>query len=64
VAISVGTAANVGKVLVDSKGMTPYYFQKDQKGSGKSKCMGECANDWPPLIGGAPKAMTASRPRC
>jgi predicted lipoprotein with Yx(FWY)xxD motif len=58
VAISVGTAANVGKVLVDSKGMTLYYFQKDQKGSGKSKCMGECASDWPPLTGGAPEAMT------
>jgi predicted lipoprotein with Yx(FWY)xxD motif len=58
VAISVGTAANVGKVLVDSQGMTLYYFQKDQKGSGKSKCSGACASAWPPLTGGAPEAMT------
>jgi predicted lipoprotein with Yx(FWY)xxD motif len=59
VAISTGTAANVGQVLVDSKGMTLYYFQKDQKGSGKSKCSGECASDWPPLTThGAAKAMT------
>jgi len=57
-AISVGTAANVGQVLVDSKGMTLYYFQKDQKGSGKSKCSGACASAWPPLTSGGPaKAM-------
>ena len=33
--VSLGSAAGVGKVLVDSKGMTLYYFEKDQKGSGK-----------------------------
>ena len=42
VPISVGTAAGVGKVLVDSNGITLYYFQKDQKGSGESKCSGAC----------------------
>jgi predicted lipoprotein with Yx(FWY)xxD motif len=47
--ISVGSAAGVGKILVDSEGMTLYYFQKDQKGSGKSKCEGPCAEAWPPL---------------
>lgn len=47
--ISVGSATGVGTVLVDSKGMTLYYFQKDQKGSGKSKCEGPCAAAWPPL---------------
>jgi predicted lipoprotein with Yx(FWY)xxD motif len=58
-AVSVGSAANVGKVLVDSKGMTLYYFQKDQKGSGKSKCSGACAAAWPPLLTGAEaEAMT------
>jgi predicted lipoprotein with Yx(FWY)xxD motif len=57
--VSVGTAANVGQVLVDSKGMTLYYFQKDQKGSGKSKCSGPCAEAWPPLTtSGTAKAMT------
>jgi predicted lipoprotein with Yx(FWY)xxD motif len=47
--VSVGSAAGVGKVLVDSEGMTLYYFEKDQKGSGKSKCEGACAEAWPPL---------------
>ncbi|MGV1049863.1 MAG: hypothetical protein ACOYD4_15215 [Solirubrobacterales bacterium] len=53
VTVAVGSAAGVGQVLVDSKGMTLYYFQKDQKGSGKSKCEGECASFWPPLTTGA-----------
>jgi predicted lipoprotein with Yx(FWY)xxD motif len=57
--VSVGEAANVGKVLVDSEGMTHYYFQKDQKGSGVSKCEGACAEAWPPLTtGGEPEAMS------
>lgn len=47
--ISLGEAAGVGKVLVDAEGMTLYYFEKDQKGSGKSKCEGACAAAWPPL---------------
>lgn len=48
--IEVGEASGVGKVLVDSEGMTLYYFEKDQKGSGKSKCEGACAEAWPPLV--------------
>lgn len=47
--VSVGSAAGVGQVLVDSEGMTLYYFQKDKKGSGKSACSGACASAWPPL---------------
>jgi predicted lipoprotein with Yx(FWY)xxD motif len=57
--ISVGSASGVGKVLVDSKGMTLYYFEKDQKGSGKSQCEGACASAWPPLTtSGAPEPMS------
>ncbi|HVO56009.1 MAG TPA: hypothetical protein VMT37_16495 [Solirubrobacterales bacterium] len=57
--ISVGEASGVGKVLVDSEGMTLYYFQKDKKGSGVSKCEGPCAEAWPPLTsGGEPEAMS------
>jgi predicted lipoprotein with Yx(FWY)xxD motif len=57
--VSVGSASGVGQVLVDSKGMTLYYFEKDQKGSGQSKCEGACAQAWPPLTtSGKPKAMS------
>ena len=45
--ITVGTASGVGKVLVDSNGMTLYYFEKDQ--NGESACYGPCAKGWPPL---------------
>jgi predicted lipoprotein with Yx(FWY)xxD motif len=45
--ITVGSAAGVGKVLVDSRGMTLYYFQKDQ--NGESACYGACEQGWPPL---------------
>jgi predicted lipoprotein with Yx(FWY)xxD motif len=56
--ISLGEAAGVGQILVDEEGMTLYYFQKDQKGSGKSKCEGACAQAWPPLLTeGKPEAM-------
>jgi predicted lipoprotein with Yx(FWY)xxD motif len=57
--VSIGSASGVGKVLVNSEGMTLYYFQKDQKGSGKSKCEGGCAEAWPPLTTeGEPEAMS------
>lgn len=46
--ITVGTASGVGKVLVDSKGLTLYYFQKDQ--NGESACYGACEKGWPPLM--------------
>jgi predicted lipoprotein with Yx(FWY)xxD motif len=36
-------------VLVDSKGLTLYWFEKDKKGTTKSACNGSCASVWPPL---------------
>jgi predicted lipoprotein with Yx(FWY)xxD motif len=54
--VSTGSASDVGTVLVDSNGMTLYYFEKDK--GGKSSCYGECASAWPPLTtNGSPKAM-------
>jgi predicted lipoprotein with Yx(FWY)xxD motif len=57
--IAVGNVGgDVGNVLVDSEGMTLYYFEKDKKG-GKSTCYGACASGWPPLAtSGAPKGMS------
>jgi predicted lipoprotein with Yx(FWY)xxD motif len=39
-------------VLVDSKGMTVYTFDKDTANSGKSACTGGCAQNWPPVQAG------------
>jgi predicted lipoprotein with Yx(FWY)xxD motif len=38
---------SLGKILVDSKGLTVYYFTKDTADSGKSVCSGDCLVAWP-----------------
>ncbi|BAN51287.1 hypothetical protein [Metapseudomonas resinovorans] len=35
-------------MLVDAKGMTLYTYDKDS--DGKSACVGQCAQNWPPLM--------------
>jgi predicted lipoprotein with Yx(FWY)xxD motif len=40
----------VNGMLVDSKGMTVYTFDKDS--GGKSACSGACAKNWPPVLAG------------
>jgi predicted lipoprotein with Yx(FWY)xxD motif len=46
--VSLGSAAGLGQVLVDSEGHTLYSFSKD---SGEtSACTGACAKAWPPLL--------------
>lgn len=59
-AVSVSSVGDVGKVLVDSQGLTLYYFEEDK--GGKSACYGACASAWPPLTtGGAPHAMSGAQ---
>lgn len=41
-----------GGMLVDSKGMTVYTFDKDTANSGKSACTGKCAENWPAVKAG------------
>ena len=54
VVVSVSTVPKLGKVIVDSKGLTLYDFHKD-KGT-KSSCYGACEKAWPPLTtSGKPK---------
>ena len=40
-------------MLVDSKGMTVYTFDKDTANSGKSACTGGCAANWPAVQAGS-----------
>jgi predicted lipoprotein with Yx(FWY)xxD motif len=40
---------SLGKIIVDSKGMTAYYFTKDKADSGKSVCSGDCLVAWPSI---------------
>lgn len=53
--ITASNAGDLGKVIVDSEGMTLYDFHKDK--GGKSACYGACATSWPPLLSeGKPQA--------
>ncbi|MHB1234815.1 MAG: COG4315 family predicted lipoprotein [Microbacteriaceae bacterium] len=45
---AVATTA-LGKIVVDGKGMTAYFFDKDKAGSGTSACTGQCAALWPAI---------------
>lgn len=40
--------SRLGRILVDSRGITLYDFVKDKRGA--SSCYGACAALWPPLI--------------
>ena len=53
--VTAASAPKLGKIIVDSKGLTLYDFHKD-KGT-TSACYGGCAQVWPPLItAGKPQA--------
>jgi predicted lipoprotein with Yx(FWY)xxD motif len=41
--------SSLGRIVVDGKGMTAYYFTKDKPGSGTSACTGECLATWPAI---------------
>jgi predicted lipoprotein with Yx(FWY)xxD motif len=46
--VDVANNSQLGKILVDSKGLTLYTFAKDTGTT--SMCSGACAKGWPPLI--------------
>ena len=42
-------ATALGKIIVDGKGMTAYFFDNDTANSGTSTCAGPCATAWPAI---------------
>ena len=42
-------STSLGKIVVNGKGMTAYFFDLDKAHSGKSACSGSCARMWPPI---------------
>ena len=58
--VDLGTAAaapdlkvadsTAGRIVVDGKGMSVYYYTKDVKDSGTSACTGGCLDAWPPVL--------------
>ncbi|MET3141722.1 UNVERIFIED_ORG: putative lipoprotein with Yx(FWY)xxD motif [Arthrobacter sp. UYEF2] len=43
-------SSSSGHIVVDSAGMSLYFFTKDVKNSGTSACTGACLTAWPPLL--------------
>ena len=41
--------SSLGQIIVDSRGMTAYYFTKDEADSGTSVCSGDCLTAWPAI---------------
>lgn len=39
----------LGRIVVNGRKMTAYYFTKDTPDSGKSACVGDCLKAWPPI---------------
>ncbi|MDX6662714.1 MAG: hypothetical protein QOG09_816 [Solirubrobacterales bacterium] len=48
---------NLGRILVDRVNKPLYLFTRD--GKGPSRCYGECARSWPPLLTRRPPRATA-----
>lgn len=46
--VAVATSS-LGDIVVDGKGMTAYFFDKDTANSGSSACTGQCADLWPAI---------------
>ncbi len=46
--VNISQNAKLGNILVDSKGMTLYYWKNDQMNV--STCSGKCLTNWPPLL--------------
>ncbi|MDM7831306.1 COG4315 family predicted lipoprotein [Cellulomonas edaphi] len=40
---------SLGTIVVDGKGMTAYYYDKDEPNSGSSVCTADCAAAWPAI---------------
>lgn len=56
--VSVADNPKLAQILVDSKGNTLYYFEKDKQGGTSSTCSGACAQVWPPYTtSGTPKGQ-------
>ncbi len=47
--VNAGKVRGLGTVLLDGQGFTLYVFAPDKQ-SGSSKCYGQCATAWPPLL--------------
>lgn len=52
-------SSSLGKIVVNGKGMSAYYFDMDKANSGVSVCSGECAANWPAITSSTKKASVS-----
>jgi predicted lipoprotein with Yx(FWY)xxD motif len=43
-------SSSLGKIVVNGKGMSAYYFDMDKAHSGVSACSGICSTNWPAIL--------------
>jgi predicted lipoprotein with Yx(FWY)xxD motif len=48
-------SSSLGKIVVNSKGMSAYFFNLDKAKSGVSSCTGKCSAHWPPILSSTTK---------
>ncbi|WP_420367011.1 hypothetical protein [Curtobacterium sp. L1-20] len=48
-------STSLGTIIIDGKGLTAYYHDKDTPGTGTSACTGGCAAAWPAVETGSTK---------
>lgn len=58
VVAKVGTTP-LGKVVVNGKGMSAYYFDLDKAHSGASACSGQCSANWPAITSTTAKPIVS-----
>ncbi|MEC5191393.1 MULTISPECIES: COG4315 family predicted lipoprotein [unclassified Arthrobacter] len=46
-----------GRIVVDGRGMSVYFYTKDVKGSGASACTGGCVAAWPAVLAASDTPM-------
>ncbi len=52
--VALATAESaLGTIVVDGDGMTVYQFDSDTQGADSSTCTGQCATNWPAVLGSA-----------
>ncbi len=52
--IKVGSS-KLGKIVINGRGMSAYFYDLDKANSGRSACSGACLKYWPPILSSTSK---------
>ena len=58
ITIKVGSS-KLGKIVINGRGMSAYFYDLDKANSGKSACSGACLKYWPPLLSPTSKPLVS-----